>query len=253
MAVLEKVMQMKEAGYTETQIINTLRGEGATPKDIYDALTQAKIKSEVTQVPDVSYETEDMDQSMNQNPVQEEYIPQAPQDYSPQEQYIPQEQQPIYSQYQQYSPQSSSSDMETINEMIEQVVEEKTTELKKLMMSFKNSKDEMKLELDKLGKRVDKIENSFYELQMAILKKIGEYGENIKNISSEMHETQNSFSKVLNPLTDNLRELQKITGKGSGTKMPEEKNNEGTIERDNKSSEVKRTKKSEPGFENYLR
>ncbi len=163
----------------------------------------------------------------------EQYPPQssAPQEYYQEEQAYPE-----------YQPQQPL-DIETINDIAEQIIDEKINKLQKQITSFSNFKEELGLEVQKINERLQKIENTFNELQMAILGKIGDYGKDIQNISKEMHATQDSFSKILNPLTDNIRELQKITGSGeiSSPNKPNEPQKQG------------RQKKSKTNFESYLR
>lgn len=242
MAVFERVMQMNGEGYTESQIINTLRQEGISPKEIYDALTQSKIKSELSERPEAEYNTENMQQSMTQ---------QEPENYSQETNQNQYEgypaQQEYYPQYQEQ--QSAKTDIETINEITEQIVEEKTAEIKKQISSFKNSVEETKAEFERINRRLEKLENNFNEMQTAILRKIGGYGEDIKNIANEMHETQDSFSKILNPLTDNIRELQKIT-KLHSSKKEEIKQEPPTTK---PQQEGRSTRKPQPGFEEYIR
>ena len=48
---------------------------------------------------------------------------------------------------------------------------------------------------------------------MAIIGKIGDYGKDIQNISKEMHATQDSFSKILNPLADTIRKVDSLKEK----------------------------------------
>ncbi len=265
MAILERVMQMNQQGYTESQIINTLRQEGISPKEIYDALTQSKIKSELSQEPQEEYETDEMKPSMIQQSQETEAYPQeeysqgypaqAQQEYPDQSQETALSQQGYYPQYQEYQPPSPPTDIETINEIAEQIVEEKTSEIKKQISLFRNTNEETKAELERVNKRLEKLETNFNELQIAIIKKIGEYGENIKNISTEMHETQNSFSKILNPLTDNIRELQKITQAGKKLAELEAQKPEPSKmpSAETPKPEERRTKRPEPGFEEYLR
>ena len=158
-----------------------------------------------------------------------------PQENYPQEQYAP-EQYPQQAQYQEYSPEySQSANIETINEIAEQIVEEKIEKLKKQTTTFLRFKEEITLEIEKINQRLEKIENVFNALQVAILKKIGDYGEDIKNISKEMHQTQESFSKVINPLTDMSRQ----NSKQESSEKPKSK----TLTK----------KKGSDTFENYLR
>jgi hypothetical protein len=256
MATLERVMDLRGQGYSETQIIDTLKQEGVSPKDIYNALTQSSIKTELSQTP-MTTETEEVtpeaySQSVDNTTDQTQYFPETGQ----QEYGEPQQE---YQQYQQYQTPQPATDIETINEIAEQIVEEKTNEIKKQMSSFKNSNEEMKSDLERMSKKLEKLENNFNELQVAILRRIGEYGDNIKNISNEMHETQGSFSKILNPLTDNIRELQKLTGsfdkQKTQTKQMQETPAEVNKEPETPTPEEPRKTqtKPEPGFEDYLR
>jgi hypothetical protein len=265
MAALERVMQMKSEGYSEPQIIDALKGEGVSPKEIYNALTQSTIKSELSQAPMAEQSTEgyypsgapqegqDNAYSQEQTPDPSSQYPQYQQENTyPQEQ-APQDYNQQYQQYPEYqAPQQQQTDIETINEIAEQIVEEKTVDLKKQISSFKNYNEETKTEFERINKKLERIENNFNELQVAILRKIGEYGENIRNISSEMHETQDSFSKILNPLTDNIRELQKLTGDLEKPQVSKKQLKEEVREEETQQPKEPRTK-PEPGFETYLR
>lgn len=255
MAALERVMQMRTQGLSESQIINTLRQEGISPKEIYDALTQSQIKSELSQAPQIEYETEEMKPSMIQQEQpypQEESYADSSQTQQEQPEYaetVPAQQGEYYPQYQEPIQQQQTTDIETINEIAEQIVEEKNIELKKQISEIKNFKEEAKEDIERLNKKVEKLENNYNELQIAIIRKIGDYGENIKNIATEMHETQDSFSKMINPLTDNIRELQKITGLPTPSQQQASSQ---TIPQETK-QEARKTKRGQPGFEEYLR
>ena len=274
MATLEKIMQLKQQGQNDQQIIENLKQQGLSPNEINESLSQSKIKSELNdpstmlkqtaqpQNPQFeqppSAETTSMQPSMSQQPgTQQPSSPQqsqftqpmqeTPQSFQPpitqeipapemqqQGPYPPQE----YQEYQEYQPQETS--IETINEIAEQIVDEKIIQLKKQITSFTKFKEELASEVLRLSERFSKIENTLNELQVAVLRKVGDYGEDIKNIAKEMHSTQDSFSKVLNPLTDNIRELQKITGsEDSKSSRPKPK--------------TKSKKSQKPNFEDYLR
>ncbi len=276
MGALEKIMQLKQQGQTEPQIIDSLKQEGVSPKEINEALSQSKIKSALTENPPTASQalpsTAEIQQSQEQmqpSIMQSQAIQQPPQDMQqpmqeqsptmpqtmqqptipmtemqPQEQMQqpaqePYPQEPYYQEpYQEYAP--AESNIETINEVASQVVDEKTNQLKKQISLFNSFKEDTSLEIKKINERLSNMENTFNQLQIAIIGKIGEYGKNIQNISKEMHATQNSFSKILNPLTDNIKEMQKITGKQ-------------TPERPKPKTKKSAPKKQSSGFENYLR
>lgn len=261
MAVLEKVMQLKQQGATEPQIIDFLRQEGVSPREIDEALSQSKIKSMINAGQEEISQPEEPYEMLQPSEIQPQNIPlqpnMTPMNYPQQENYqqpmnqIPFRGQPseVYEQapeqyapqeyYEEYTPQQTSN-IETINDIAEQIVEEKNIELKKQISAFTEFKDSLSLEVEKINERITRMENVFNELQIAILKKIGGYGESLQNIEKEMHMTQNSFSKVLNPLTDNIREMQKITGLNATTKPTPRIRSESN-------------KKDKANFEDYLR
>ncbi len=284
MVVLEKVAQMKETGMSDPQIIQSLKQEGFSPREINDALSQSRIKDVIDyeEYPEVNQPVKEM--AMQQNPRMQQSImsraeqqqkfenyPQPPEGYPPPapETYseipsafsdaeLTQEQAPLPEDYQQYSPEyqnyqeyqpPQAMDIETMNEIAEQISEEKNEKLKKEIMSFVKFREEMTSEIIRLSERVQKIETLFDDLQMAIIKKIGSYGEDIKNISKEIHATQNSFSKILDPLTENIKELERISGKSQEKSIAQ--SNPKIEKQENQSRKVQ--KKQKMDFEDYLR
>lgn len=49
MATLDRIIQMQNQGMSESDIVNGLKKEGISPREINDALSQAKVKNAVTQ------------------------------------------------------------------------------------------------------------------------------------------------------------------------------------------------------------
>ena len=156
-----------------------------------------------------------------------------------------------FSQYQEYAPEGDydypeyqeggggAADIETINDISSQLIDEKTKHFKKEVTEFTNFKKESHNKLEELDKRLTKIEDTLEDLKMAIIRKIGEYGEDIQNLSNEMKATQNSFAKIINPLTTNAKAIQEKAGtqiQPTNNKTPKKTN----------------TKKAD-SFEDYLR
>jgi hypothetical protein len=355
MATLERVMQLKEQGMQEPEIIDTLKQEGISPKDINESLSQSKIKSALNteipqpsspsgmqmtpgiqptstipapetsplppapetqmqpgissqqpqapmqssieasiqppmQQPTLAQEPSPSIPSQNIPPTQipssyqpatrpydeptqmpdsqmqsQELQPQPPTPYQEDYPQEPQEEYDDYPDYQQYQ----STDIETINDIAEQIAEEKNTELKKQISSLTKFKEEINSEIQRINDRLVKIEGVFNELQIAILGKIGEYGKDIKSIAKEMYATQDSFSKILNPLTENIRELQKITGTSRKVhhKKPTHTTHKTTthktakthvkpkksIKTHPKTTRTRKTKKPKPKIEDFVR
>src|SRR3989338_7808535 len=56
-----------------------------------------------------------------------------------------------------------------------------------------------------------RLRDSFERLQHSMIGKSKEYGETITNVHSEMKALEKVFEKILEPLTDNIKELQRLT------------------------------------------
>jgi len=234
MATLERVMQMREQGLSENQIVQTLRQEGIPPKEIEESLSQSKIKyalNEEQQTMENQEQGIGYNQGFSKSSFQGDSAPvPLPEEYaemqSPSQEYYPDYQpQANYQEYQAPQP----FDIETINEMVEQAIEEKNQDLKKQVLSFTRFKEDSSIEINKISQRLQKIEDTISELQTAILRKIGEYGNDIHSIAREMQETQNTFSKIVDPLTDSIRDLREISDsisphKSSAAHQQSEKN-----------------------------
>ena len=193
MSTLEKVLEFRNQGLADPQIIDSLKQQGVSPKEINEALSQSQIKSEIYQN-SPSTQTPALDSQMRpsialpsqdvqilppqmptaQTPTTQQNLPQPslnppPQPISsgsvfpessqeqanypeytgydtqaPAQEYTEQaltqrdteqEYYPEYQQYPEYQPQQAV-DVETINDIAEQIVEEKTTNLKKQMSSI---------------------------------------------------------------------------------------------------------------------
>ncbi|MFH1358771.1 MAG: hypothetical protein ABIH37_02705 [archaeon] len=299
MVVLDQVMQMKKQGVPTGRIIQNLKEQGISAKEINEALSQSEIKSELTREsqnsmpPQQNYQNQQpQNTNLNQQNFQDpntrmastNTFGSAPQDrmstfqdaqqptnttgmqpsigtnssqmqgdqypgaYSPStvpEEYSEYPQEQYYDEYQQYPDQQyqeqqypeyespQATDIETINDISEQIVEEKIKQLKKEITLFARFRRDSQEKINNFEKRLEKIENTIEELELTIIKKISGYGEDIKNLSGEMEATQKSFSKMLNPMTDDIREREKTSRK--------------------KGKEKSKSSKRSDGFESYLR
>ncbi len=123
-----------------------------------------------------------------------------------------------YSQYQEYAPEGDAgyypeysgggggtADIETINDISSQLIDEKTKHFKKEFSEFTGFKKDSQNKLEELDQRLTKIEDHIEELKMAIIRKIGDYGDDINKLANEMQATRDSFGKIINPLTENAK------------------------------------------------
>ena len=119
-------------------------------------------------------------------------------------------QEPTYAASQEYgAPQPL--DMERIHEVIEAIVEEKWEDLVKNVGNIAVWKEKVNNDIISIKQELIRQEENFRGLQNAVLGRIGEYDEGIRGIHTEMKALEKVFEKILEPLTTNVKELDKIT------------------------------------------
>ena len=222
--LLEQVINMKNNGFSEEQIISELKNYGIPPKEISNVINQAQIKNVITNPsklnnPDNAYAPEQQtpqetgqnysESSFQETPqqLQEPYFQE--QQPAQQEQYIPtpnysydsqQENNPEnYYQQQNYGYEQNQTN--SMIEVAEQVFLEKIREIEKKIREIEEFKAITKTILEQNIERLKKIEKTIDKLQIAILEKVGSYGQNIESIKKEMSMMQDSFRKIANTKT----------------------------------------------------
>ena len=209
-----RVAQMQQQGMSDTDIINALKNEGVSPKDISDSLAQARIKMAVSQ--EEQYPT---------NPPQQEqqYAPQGQQQYTEQQyaeqpqyaeqQYAPQEQQQYADQTQYQYPEQNQMSIETMTEIVDRIIAEKLKEINqkiKPVVDFKNKAEE---DITDIKERLRRIESTIDSLQKAIIGKVGEFGQSTSMIHQDLENLHGTVSKLMNPLVDNYNEMKKLNSR----------------------------------------
>ena len=156
---------------------------------------------------------------------EEIYYPQQPQEnYPPQEDsgygqyYAPQENYG-YDANQNYGNEGYNTD--SIIEISEQIVDSKLIEIVDKLNELNESKILIQSQVENIESRLKKIESIIDRLQASILEKVGSYGENLFSIRKEMAMMQDSFSKVINPLTDKFSKVHSSSSSQSSSSHPE--------------------------------
>ncbi len=205
MGILDQLTQMKNQGIGEEEIISELQQQGISPKAINDAISQSQIKNAVSAENEEEYtsSTAENPEIAPPEPITgpETYKPQTQdisdqQMYSPYSQDYPQQQEAYQpEEYAGYSEEPNYSD--TTVEVAEQVFSEKIKKFQKQINETREFKTLAETKIEYLDKRLHKIETIIDKLQIAILEKIGSYGNNLHSIKKEMSMMQDSFGKML--------------------------------------------------------
>ncbi|MEM3074457.1 MAG: hypothetical protein QW727_00745 [Candidatus Pacearchaeota archaeon] len=238
MAVIDQVRQLKSQGMGDSEIIGILQEQGISPREINDALTRSKIKEAVYTNSFDDESEQGMQEGMEPSVLSEyqeaplEPLPQegpyaqeigyggnlnAPipgqADYSHSSEKYPQEFQGYgypdenISQYPAQSQGYSSQDM--ISEIADQMISEKTKDILKKISELSEIKTLLSSKVDKIDQRLTRIESIIDQLQASLLRNSTQQEQTLSDIKTEMEMMQESFSKVLNPLIDIEREIER--------------------------------------------
>lgn len=242
MTTLEEIQNMKYQGYSDDEIISSLEEQGVSPKEIYDSLNQAQIQGDVSNIQgqnsDETYSPEYQYNEQNQSgghiiPMSQESDESSQSDvYTPQQyaeepmqtqgagQYAEQEMlYPEQSYNQAYAPQqgyetgynSEGYDSSSMMDIAEQIIDDKLVPVIDKINNLSEFKAIIQSQVENIEIRLKKIESVIDRLQITILEKVGSYGDNLSSIKREMTMMQESFGKVINPLTDRNSELSSKT------------------------------------------
>ena len=202
----EKVRDMVQRGLTNEEITRSLEGQGYNLDEISTAMNQAQIQTSAAPM--------GMEQSaMEEIPIPYQNVPPAEQ---PQEQYpapvqeYPAEQ-PVQqdAQYPSFPQQQTSySDIQAI---VEEILEEKWKEFMKETGNINIWKDRVSDDLEATKQELVRTQRRLEDLQVAVLGKVKEYSSTMKDVGTDMKALEKVFGKILEPLTTNIKELNKVT------------------------------------------
>ncbi|MFH1248870.1 MAG: hypothetical protein V1660_01855 [archaeon] len=254
---LDDFLTLEKQGKTDKEIVASLQENGYSNTEINDAINQTKIKKAVVSQEGMQPSIMQQQQAEEFVPVptavkkkaskkeeeeQQSVFTHASEDsYSQQPQQAPQQlpsdlydysqqPQPAYPQYnygqpQQYQQTVSSQgiDVETIEEISEEIVNEKISDIRNKIENMAEFRHSMETRMEDIDERVKRMEINIDRLQAALIGKVGEYSKNIKDLGSEMRAVEGAFSNILNPLVDNIKELNAITERLKTKEKPEKK------------------------------
>ena len=84
-------------------------------------------------------------------------------------------------------------------EIADQIFSEKIKKIQKQLDATSEAAIVLQTKTENISERLKKIESIIDKLQIAILEKVGSYGQNLESIKKEMSMMQDSFSKMVSP------------------------------------------------------
>jgi len=190
---IEQVLMMKQQGYTNNQVVQTLQSQGYGTEQIFDAINQAGLSGGFQALPE-------QEQAETGMPEYGQGYEQAYQQQSPQGIQPPREiQAPV------------SIDEERIQEVTEAIIDEKWEEFSKDIRKVVEWKEKSEERITKLEQQMLDLRMSIDSLTKSIMSKISAYDQNIVDVGTEIKAMEKVFQKVLPNLTENVNKLDRMT------------------------------------------
>jgi chromosome segregation ATPase len=185
------VSSMLSNGMSQQDIIDSLRQQGYDSTTIKNALVNA-LKTQHAkpnqQPQDIPHQTESMQPQMTQ----------------------PVLQQPVQQNNDSRPQNMNGSNMESIQQILEQIIEEKwknsATELNSLRSSLninENSIEMIKDQIEKLDQRIDNIQNT-------MIGKTEEYNKTISDVNVELQAFEKVIDRLVPAISDSIKELRDL-------------------------------------------
>jgi len=184
---LNQVNTMKQQGYSNNQIIQTLQRDGYNSTQIFDAISQAEMAVNMPGNDQLSMQTQQLGQQ----------LPPIPQSM------------PMQQQQMQQMPMSGLQT--SPEELVEAIIEEKWNSLVKDINKVIEWKQKADSKLVAMEQQVNDIQAQFDKLHQAIIGKVGDYDKHILEVSTQLQAMEKVFGKVLPTFIDNVSELSAIT------------------------------------------
>lgn len=108
-------------------------------------------------------------------------------------------------------PQMPSNVEESIHEIVESVIDERWRQLESDFGDVALWKTRANDEITAIKQEVIRLAQRFANLENSLLGKVTEYDDHVMNVTTEMKALEKVFEKIVQPLTTNIKELNKIT------------------------------------------
>ncbi len=105
----------------------------------------------------------------------------------------------------------TQTNLDEMEELIESVVEEKWQSLIENFGDIGLWKDKVRTEILSIKQELVRMENRLENIQKAVLGKVKSYDEHMIEVGSEIKALEKVFGKIIDPLTTNIKELDRIT------------------------------------------
>ncbi len=184
----EEVSMMRQRGYQDNQIIQTLQNRGYNSDEVYSAMSQADMSRSAGPLP--------MQQMQNMPPpIMSQPMSQPPMQQMGEERSI------------------SAPEKERIEEVAEAIIDEKWKELMGDISKVVEWKRVVDSRLDKIEQQISDLRANFDTLHKGVLGRISDYDKNLTNVGVEIKAMEKVFQQILPTFTENVNRLSRMVKK----------------------------------------
>lgn len=199
----EKVISLRDQGFTNDQIMQALQKDGYAADKIGDAMQQADIKKGITKA--------DLERGgpMPNPEMQPGGVPPL----------VPQPEAPTVS----VTEEEDTATQERIEEVAEAIIDERWDELTENIKLIVDWKNKVEARVAQIEANMNAMKDNFDKLHEAVIGKISEYDQNIRGVGTNIKALEQVFQKILPGFVDNVHELSRVTEKIKKIAGPEKK------------------------------
>jgi len=188
---LELTLDMQNKGIDEEKIASELSSKGLSNEQISQVMTQAKIKATVEP---------------------QEEAPPAPEAPSAQETTIQEFQNQQTNEPQQFQNYTTSTNKQ-VEEIAEEIIQEKWESFLESFGDLPIWKEKIENDILAIKQEIVRVHDRMNGVERALAGKVQEYSESLTDVTAEIKALSKLLQQILQPLTSNVKELQKITDK----------------------------------------
>ena len=188
-----RINDLKKTGKSSSEIIENLKRDGHTSQDIYDAMSQGSSYDLTPPTPSEEMGSETMGEEEDYRPSSETNDFMSSQKF------------PVPSRI----PERQS--MEEIEEIAESIISEKIDEISVNINDLSLWREKTSTEMEAVKQEILRIRNHMENLQTSMLGKVDDYKRSITDVNIEVKTLSKVLEKILQPLTENVKELSRIT------------------------------------------
>src|SRR3989344_1457988 len=200
-----RINELRGAGKQNPDIVDNLKKEGYSSKEIYDSMSNENSDDLAPPTPSEEFGEGAAGQGVGQE--SEEFSSRSFETDEP-------EQRADFISSQKFSSPSripAREKIEDFEEIAESIISEKMDELSVSINDISLWKEKTSTEIEAIKQEILRIRNRFENLQVSMLGKVEDYKKSITDMNIEVKTLSKVLEKILQPLTENVKELGRIT------------------------------------------